>query len=112
MYYISSYSNIFNDERLVHDILYTALPQVNAFQKIKERAADLEILTHTTHMVIEFKRTSSTRDTKASLVEAIEQIRSKRYGIGSFQSHALYRVAMVIASEEKALLPAFCQEVA
>ena len=113
---VSSDSNIFNDERSVRDILYTALPQVNALQKIKERAtlkgrADLEILTHTSHMVIEFKRTSPTRDAKACLAEAIEQIRSKGYGIGSFQSHVLYRVAMVIASEEKALLPAFCQEV-
>ena len=113
---VSSDSNIFNDERSVRDILYTALPQVSALQKIKERAtlkgrADLEILTHKTHMVIEFKRTSPTRDAKACLEEAIEQIRSKGYGIGSFQSHVLYRVAMVIASEEKALLPAFCQEV-
>ena len=113
---VSSDSNIFNDERSIRDILYTALPQVNSLQKIKERGtvkgrADLEILTHTSHMVIEFKRTSPTRDAKACLEEAIEQIRSKRYGIGSFPSHALYRVAMVIASEEKALLPAFCQEV-
>ena len=63
------------------------------------------------HPQYEFKRTSPTRDAKACLEAAIEQIRSKRYGIGSFPSHALYRVAMVIASEEKAILPAFCQEV-
>ena len=113
---VSILSRIFDDERSVRDIIYAALPQEINLQKIKEREtvkghSDLEILTRNTHMVIEFKRTNKFRDAKASLNEAIVQIEGKKYEIGSFSSHSLYRVAMVISSEEKIILPEYCQEV-
>ena len=113
---VSSDSNIFEDERSVRDIIYTALPQVIALQKIKERMtvkgrSDLEMLTRKTHLVIEFKRTYPSRDARASLAEAFRQMQRTRYGVGAFPSHTLYRFAMVISTEEKKILPNFCQEV-
>ena len=113
---VSILSKIFQDERSVRDIIYAALPQEIYLQKIKEREtvkgfSDLELLTSKTHMVIEFKRTTIDRDARASLAEAIEQIRRKNYGQGAFQNHILYRVAMVISTEEKAILPNYSEEV-
>ena len=113
---VSILSKIFDDERSVRDIIYAALPQEPYLQKIKEREtvkgfSDLEILTKKTRMVIEFKRTNPNRDAETSLQEAIKQIRDKNYGIVFFQNLELYRVAMVISSDDKAILPNFCMEV-
>ena len=36
---------------------------------------------------------------------------NKKYGIGSFQNLKLYRVAMVISSTDKIILPDFSKEV-
>ncbi|MBQ9536664.1 MAG: AAA family ATPase [Desulfovibrionaceae bacterium] len=113
---VSILSNIFNDERSVRDIIYAALPQKMKLQKIKEREtcrgrSDLELLTRKTHMIIEFKRTQSNRGKHASLEEAKAQIKSKQYGLSPFQTYNLYRVAMVISSEEKKILYDFCEEI-
>ena len=113
---VSILSKIFQDERSVRDIIYAALPQELYLQKFKEREtlqgfSDLELLTSKTHMIIEFKRTTLNRDAKASLDEAVKQIQSKKYGLGAFKSHQLYRVAMVISSEEKAILQDYSKEV-
>ena len=113
---VSVMGNIFKDERSIRDIIYAALPQKIDLQKMKEREtvkgrSDLEILTRKTHMVIEFKRTNSKRDETASLQEAVEQLQSKQYGIGAFQQLKLYRVAMVISTEKKAILHDFCREI-
>ena len=113
---VSILSRIFSDERSVRDIIYAALPQEIDLQKIKEREtlkghSDLELLTRKTHMVIEFKRTSQDRDANTSLQEAINQLKQKNYGIGAFKNLDLYRVAMVISTEDKAILPDYCQEV-
>ena len=62
-------------------------------------------------MVIEFKRTTPNRDAQTSLNEAIEQIKNKDYGKGAFQNLKLYRVAMVISTEKKSILPNFCKEI-
>ena len=109
-------SNIFQDERAVRDIIYAALPQEISLQKIKEREtvqgfSDLEILTKKTHMIIEFKRTRSNRNADATLREAIEQLKSKKYGIGAFTNLKIYRVAMVISSEAKMILSNFSKEI-
>lgn len=113
---VSSLSNIFKDERSVRDIIFAAIPQKISLQKIKEREtlkgrSDLELLTTKTYMVIEFKRTSSQRDEIESLKEAIEQVKKNKYGIGSFSNRTLYRVALVISSEKKQILPEFCCEI-
>ncbi|MBQ7607783.1 MAG: PD-(D/E)XK nuclease domain-containing protein [Desulfovibrionaceae bacterium] len=113
---VSSLSKIFQDERSVRDIIYATLPQELSLQKIKERESakgfsDLELLTRKTHMVIEFKRTTPNRDAQTSLNEAIEQIKNKDYGKGAFQNLKLYRVAMVISTEKKSILPNFCKEI-
>ena len=106
---VSIHSTIFQDERSIRDIIYAALPQEVYLQKIKEREttkgfSDLELLTQKTHMVIEFKRTNQSRDASACLQEAVEQMRSKKYGIGAFKNHTLYRVAMVISAESKEII--------
>ena len=62
-------------------------------------------------MIIEFKRTTPARNAEKSLQEAICQLQTKNYGLIPFQSHALYRVAMVISSEDKAILKDYCQEI-
>lgn len=113
---VSILSNIFNNERSVRDILYAALPQKINLQKIKEREtakgrSDLELLTQKTHMVIEFKRTRTNRDASLSLKEAVEQVKNKQYGVTYFQNYALYRVAMVISTDEKKILYDFCKEI-
>ncbi|MBQ7457226.1 MAG: AAA family ATPase [Desulfovibrio sp.] len=113
---VSILSKIFQDERSVRDIIYAALPQYIYLQKIKEREtlkgfSDLELLTQKTHMVIEFKRTTPTKDAASALQEAIQQIQRKNYGAGAYHHLELFRVAMVISTEEKAILPEFCKEV-
>ena len=113
---VSILSNTFMNERSIRDILYAALPQKINLQKIKEREtskgfSDLELLTQKSHMVIEFKRAKNDRDAQASLAAAIEQLRRKGYGVGAFKDRTLYRVAMVISTEKKAILPEFCKEV-
>ena len=113
---VSTLSKIFQDERSVRDIIYAALPQYIYLQKIKEREtlkgfSDLELLTQKTHMVIEFKRTTPARNAASALKEAIQQIQSKKYGSGAYQNLELFRVAMVISTEEKAILPEFCKEI-
>lgn len=113
---VSILSKIFNDERSVRDIIYAALPQEINLQKIKEREtvrgySDLELLTRKTHMVIEFKRTTSDNDAEIALEEGIKQLKRKNYGIGAFPKLELFRVAMVISSEKKILLQDFCKVV-
>lgn len=113
---VSILGNIFDDERSVRDIIYAALPQNISLQKIKEREttkgrSDLELLTRNTYMIIEFKRTNPRRDAARSFQEAVEQIEKKRYGIGLFPNHSLYRVAMVISSENRLILRDFCREI-
>ena len=112
----SSSSKIFDDERAVRDIIYAALIQTPSIQQIKERdsakgKSDLELITSQTYMIIEFKRTYSTRGPKASLKKAVEQIKENRYGLLFSQDYSLYRVAMVISTEERRILQDFCQEV-
>ena len=113
---VSMLSSIFNDERSIRDIIYAALPQKITLQKIKEREtvkgrSDLELLTQKTHMVIEFKRTKSNRDGASSLKEAVQQLTDKNYGVGYFQNYKLYRVAMVISTEEKKIPYNYCKEI-
>ena len=113
---VSLLGTVFNDERSVRDIIYAALPQNINCQKIKERQtvkgfSDLEIITRKTHMVIEFKRTKRGRNALASLQEAIDQLQSKNYGIGAFTDRVLYRVAMVLSTDKKAILHDFSKEV-
>ncbi|MBQ7607189.1 MAG: AAA family ATPase [Desulfovibrionaceae bacterium] len=112
---VSYDGNIFNDERSVRDVIYAAIPQAEDLQKIKEHIyvkgrSDLELITRKIRMVIEFKRTRPNRNAKESLDEAICQIQSKNYGIGPFQKKELYRVAMVISTEKKAILEDFSRE--
>ncbi|MBR3665240.1 MAG: AAA family ATPase [Desulfovibrio sp.] len=113
---VSNNANIFEDERSIRDIIYAAIPQNISLQKIKEREtakgrSDLELVTRKTNMVIEFKRIKQNRDARASLSEAIRQIESKRYGIKPFNHRSLYRVAMVVSTQDKLILQEFCQEV-
>ena len=113
---VSSSSNIFNDERSVRDIIYAALIKIPSVQKIKEREtvkgrSDLELVTAKTCMVIEFKRTNPRRGKEASLNKALEQLKINRYGSLFSQTHALYRVGMVISTEKKMILHDFCKEV-
>lgn len=113
---VSSSSNIFQDERSLRDIIYAALIQIPSLQKVKEREtvkgrSDLELVTRKTCMIIEFKRTSATQTAAAALTKAIEQSRSHRYGVSFSQTHKLYRVAMVISTQEKAILHDYCQEI-
>ncbi|MBQ7586282.1 MAG: AAA family ATPase, partial [Desulfovibrionaceae bacterium] len=107
--------NIFNDERSVRDIIYTAIPPSIDIQKIKEHVSVkgrsyLELITRQTHMVIEFKRTKPDRDANSSLQEAILQIKNQNYGLDAFRKHHLYRVGMVISPEKKMIMPDFCKE--
>ena len=118
---VSSNSNIFNDERSVRDIIYTAIHRTTRLGKSKEREtvkgrSDLELITLKTHMVIEFKRTYpkseknvEPRDAEASLAEAIKQIETHHYGETPFSVQKLFRVAMVISTEEKRILSDFCR---
>ena len=120
---VSSNSVIFQDERSVRDLIFAALYVFAPLHIFKERESvkgfsDLELVTDQTHMVIEFKRTypkgenkSESRDAKASLAEAIKQIESHRYGEAPFSVQTLFRVAMVISTEEKRILPEYCREV-
>lgn len=117
---VSPKAAIFKDERSVRDIIFTALFLFAPLQLLKERESvrgysDLELITSKTHMVIEFTRTypkgetgSSPRDAKASLAEAIDQIESHHYGEAPFSVQTLFRVAMVISTEEKKILPEYC----
>lgn len=106
---VSILDKIFQDERSVRDLIYAALTKDINLQKFKERErvneySDLELVTRKTHMVIEFKRATPDRDAKASLQAALCQLQEKNYGVGAFQDHMLYRVAMVIHTEEKKIL--------
>ena len=113
---VSSSSKIFNDERSVRDIIYAALIELPSLQKIKEREtvkgrADLELVTNKTCMVIEFKRTYPKRGAEASLKKAIEQMKNNRYGLLFTQTRLLYRVVLIISTEEKKILKEYSQEV-
>ena len=113
---VSIQGKIFDDERSVRDIIYAALPQNRFLQKFKEcetvkGRSDLELFTTKTHMVIEFKRTYPNRDASVSLYEAIEQIKSRKYGISAFKNYSLYRVVMVIITEDKMIDKNFCKEI-
>ena len=113
---VSILSNIFTDERSIRDVIYAALIKIPSLQKVKEREtlkgrSDLELITKKTHMVIEFKRTNAFRNAENSLKDAIEQLKEKKYGIEFFENHHLYRVAMVVSTEKKAILLDFCKEI-
>ena len=119
---VSINSKIFEDERSVRDIIFGTIIMVNSIQGIKENQtlkgfSDLELITSKTHMIIEFKRTypekskSSKRDPYEALALAMDQIKSRNYKNHPFEGKDLYRVAMVISTEEKMILPDFCQEV-
>ena len=110
---VSSLSNIFSDERSIRDIIYAALLQIPSLYTIKEREtvkgrSDLELVTGHTCMIIEFKRVSHNQDPELALKKALEQLENKRYGLLFSQSYTLYRVAMVISTEKKMILPDFC----
>ena len=112
----SSLSKIFEDERSVRDLIYAALIEVPSIQQIKERdtakgRSDLELITKDTYMIIEFKRTYHNRSPKVSLEQGIEQIKNNRYGILYSNKYSIYRVVMVISSEEKKILYDYCQEI-
>ena len=116
-YVVSPKSTIFTDERAVRDTIFGSLQRVLNLQLFKEMESldgycDMELLTPRTHMAIEFKRTypkaekgAAPRDAKASLAAAIAQIESHRYGEAPFSVQTLFRVAMVISTEEKRILP-------
>ena len=122
---ISIKSKVFEDERSVRDIIFASILSFKNLEKYKEKESlkgfsDLELITKKTHMVIEFKRTYPkdpnkpkcySRSPKASLNAAITQLKKHNYGKFAFENKTLYRVAMVISTEEKKILPAFCQEV-
>ena len=120
---VSVHAAIFRDERSVRDILFAALYLFAPLQLFKERESvrgysDLELVTRQTHMVIEFKRTRPScekekkpRNAAQSLAEAIAQIESRHYGEVPFSVQNLFRVAMVISTEEKRILPEYCREV-
>ena len=118
-------SKMFYDERSVRDIIFATLTLDDSLIKFKEQQtspgfSDLQLITDSTHMVIEFKRTypkdpkyphKHQRSAKASLKEAIRQIKTHQYGKRPFQTRSPYYVAMVISTEEKRILPEYCQEV-
>ena len=122
---VSNNSKIFEDERSVRDIIFASILLVRDLEKFKEKYtlkgfADLELTTKRTHLVIEFKRTyprdknnpkNHPRDAKKALDLAIEQIKTHDYGKIIFETQTLYRVAMVISTEEKRILYEYCQEV-
>ena len=122
---VSDSSKIFEDERSVRDIIFASILPVHNLEKFKKNYtlngfADLELVTPKTHLVIEFKRTYpkdknnqniQPRDAKEALSLAIEQVKSHNYGKITFDEQDLYRVAMVISTEEKKILPDYCQEV-
>ena len=122
-YVVSPLSTIFTDERSVRDTIFGSLQRVLNLQLFKEQESldgycDMELLTQRTHMVIEFKRTypkgekgASPRDAEASLAEAIAQIERHHYGENPFCVQPLFRVAMVISTEEKKILPEYCREI-
>ena len=122
-YVVSPKSTIFTDERAVRDVIFGALQRVLNLQIFKEMESldgycDMELVTPKTHMAIEFKRTypksensAAQRDAKASLTAAITQIKSHHYGEAPFSVQTLFRVAMVISTEEKRILPEYCREV-
>ena len=114
---VSCLSRAFNDERSIRDIIYAALTYIPSLRMIKEHDfakgnSDLEIFTKKTCLVIEFKRTyPKKRSADEALTLAINQIKNNRYGISFSSDYTLYRVAMVISTEEKIILPFFCKEV-
>ena len=121
-YVVSPQSTVFLDERAVRDTIFGSLQRVLDLQLFKERESldgycDMELLTPKVHMAIEFKRTypksgkGALRDAEASLAEAVRQIKTHHYGEVPFSVQTLFRVAMVISTEEKKILPEFCREV-
>ena len=122
-YVVSPLSKVFTDERAVRDTLFGSLQQVLHLQLFKERESldgycDMEMLTPKTRLIVEFKRTypkgekgKKPRDAKTSLAEAVAQIESHHYGESPFSVQTLFRVAMVISTEEKRILPEYCREV-
>ena len=122
---ISIKSKVFEDERSVRDIIFAAILSFKNLEKYKEKESlkgfsDLELVTQKTHMVIEFKRTypkdpnkpkSYSRSPRSSLNAAIMQLKNNDYWKLAFENKTLYRVAMVISTEKKKILPEFCKEV-
>ncbi|MBQ9536788.1 MAG: AAA family ATPase [Desulfovibrionaceae bacterium] len=114
---VSSLSKIFNDERSVRDIIYAALTYIPSLRVIKEHdtahgKSDLEIFTGKTYFIVEFKRTyPQTRSASQALKLAINQVKQNRYVIVFSQNCNIYRVAMVVSTEQKTILQDYCQEV-
>ncbi|MBQ9275816.1 MAG: AAA family ATPase [Succinivibrio sp.] len=104
---LTSDTKVFNYEPDIRNILYMKIPE-KALTKLREHKtlhgeSDLELKTHKTHLVIEFKRTYEDRDVEASLQEGIKQIIAKEYGKGS-SDLALVRVVMVCDSKERKIV--------
>ena len=115
---VSINSKIFEDERSVRDIIFGTILMINSVQGIKENQtlrgfSDLELITSKTHMIIEFKRTypgNPKHNPSEALFLAIDQIKNRNYSNHHFEGKSLYRVAMVISTEEKKILSDYCRE--
>ena len=104
---LTSDTKVFNYEPDIRNILYMKIPE-KALTKLREHKtlhgeSDLELKTHKTHLVIEFKRTYEDRDVDASLQEGIKQIKIKGYGKGT-SDLALVRVVMVCDTKERKIV--------
>ena len=100
-------TKVFNYEPDIRNILYMKIPE-QKLTKLREHQtlhgeSDLELKTHKTHLVIEFKRTYEDRGVEASLQEGIRQIKTKEYGKGSC-ALALVRAVMVCDSKERKIV--------
>ena len=109
---VSPKSKFFSNECTLRDLIYANIPNTPTLFKQKEREyttgrSDLELITNTTHLVIEFKLTRSNRSAKAALREGIEQIKSKRYGEIAFSRQKLFRFVLVASHKEKIILEDF-----
>ncbi|MBQ9275301.1 MAG: AAA family ATPase [Succinivibrio sp.] len=104
---LTSDTKVFNYEPDIRNILYMKIPE-KALTKLREHntlhgESDLELKTHKTHLVIEFKRTYEDRDVDASLQEGIKQIKTKEYGKGT-SPLTLVRVVMVCSTCDRKIV--------
>ena len=100
-------TKVFNYEPDIRNILYMKIPE-QKLTKLREHQtlhgeSDLELKTHKTHLVIEFKRTYEDRGVEASLQEGIRQIKTKEYGKGS-SALTLVRVVMVCDTKDRKIV--------
>ncbi|MBQ9274752.1 MAG: PD-(D/E)XK nuclease domain-containing protein, partial [Succinivibrio sp.] len=104
---LTSDTKVFNYEPDIRNILYMKIPE-QKLTKLREHQtlhgeSDLELKTHKTHLVIEFKRTYEDRGVEASLQEGIRQIKTKEYGKGS-SALTLVRVVMVCDTKDRKIV--------